>query len=279
MAERHYERGRQYPEDYRHRENRRESGESRDRGFFDRAGDEVRSWFGDEDAEQRRTRDEGRDRQEDGVRRNVAWPGERWDRVPDERYGPRRSETYGSPRRERESWPDEYRRSREDSGRSAYEGSRRGGEDYERPRSGWSGGWRDPSEGVGGIGAGWGAGPAGWAAAPGAGQYRGLGPRGYRRSDDRIREDVCDRLTDDPSVDASDVEVEVKDGEVVLSGSVNGREQKRRMEDLVERITGVRDVSNRLRTSRTGGESGGGIGHQESGQPGSVLGTRDTKTR
>lgn len=28
-----------------------------DRGFFNRAGDEVRSWFGDEDAEQRRERD------------------------------------------------------------------------------------------------------------------------------------------------------------------------------------------------------------------------------
>ncbi len=29
-----------------------------DRGFFDRAGDEVRSWFGDEEAERRRERDE-----------------------------------------------------------------------------------------------------------------------------------------------------------------------------------------------------------------------------
>src|SRR5262249_31569496 len=29
-----------------------------DRGFFERAGDEVRSWFGDEDAQRRRERDE-----------------------------------------------------------------------------------------------------------------------------------------------------------------------------------------------------------------------------
>ena len=32
-----------------------------DRGFFDRAGDEVRSWFGDEEAERRRERDMMRD--------------------------------------------------------------------------------------------------------------------------------------------------------------------------------------------------------------------------
>src|SRR3546814_4366003 len=31
--------------------------EDDDRGFFDRAGDEVRSWFGDEEAERRRDRD------------------------------------------------------------------------------------------------------------------------------------------------------------------------------------------------------------------------------
>ena len=32
-------------------------GDPRDRGFLDRAGDEVRSWFGDEEAERRRERD------------------------------------------------------------------------------------------------------------------------------------------------------------------------------------------------------------------------------
>ncbi|PVX31346.1 hypothetical protein DD559_05050 [Sphingomonas pokkalii] len=33
-------------------------GYDRDRGFFDRAGDEVRSWFGDEEAERRRRQDQ-----------------------------------------------------------------------------------------------------------------------------------------------------------------------------------------------------------------------------
>ncbi|WP_242928669.1 SWFGD domain-containing protein [Pontibacter vulgaris] len=37
----------------------------RDRGFFDRAGDEVRSWFGDEEAERRRRMDEMEDRRHD----------------------------------------------------------------------------------------------------------------------------------------------------------------------------------------------------------------------
>lgn len=81
------------------------------------------------------------------------------------------------------------------------------------------------------------------------GEHRGKGPRGYRRSDERVREDVCDRLTDDPFLDASNIEVTVKDCEVTLSGAVNSREDKRRAEDLIERISGVRDVTNNLRVA------------------------------
>jgi hypothetical protein len=77
--------------------------------------------------------------------------------------------------------------------------------------------------------------------------YRGRGPRGYRRSDDRVREEVCERLTDDRLVDASDVEVRVQDGEVTLTGSVSSRDQKRHAEDCVLRIPGVDDVINQLR--------------------------------
>ena len=77
--------------------------------------------------------------------------------------------------------------------------------------------------------------------------YAGRGPRGYQRSDERIREEVCDRLTDDPRIDASDIEVHMKGGEITLSGSVRTREEKRFTEDLVERITGVREVNNDLR--------------------------------
>jgi osmotically-inducible protein OsmY len=80
--------------------------------------------------------------------------------------------------------------------------------------------------------------------------YRGKGPRDYKRSDERIREDVCDRLSDDPFIDASDVEVRVEGSEVVLSGVVHSREEKRRAEDMVESISGVSNVQNQLKVSR-----------------------------
>ncbi|MDY0068079.1 MAG: BON domain-containing protein [Steroidobacteraceae bacterium] len=89
--------------------------------------------------------------------------------------------------------------------------------------------------------------------------HRGKGPRGYRRSDERIREDVCDCLTEDPLIDASDMEVTVKDGEVTLSGRVGAREEKRRAEDLIERIGGVRDVNNMLRVSPPTHSDEGGV--------------------
>jgi len=82
--------------------------------------------------------------------------------------------------------------------------------------------------------------------------YRGHGPSGYTRSDDRIREDVCDRLTDDPTVDASKVEVRVNNGEVTLSGAVNHRWDKRRAEDIADNISGVKHVQNNLRVSQAG---------------------------
>jgi len=41
-----------------------------DRGFFERAGDEVRSWFGDDDAERRREQDSRDDERQDRVRQS-----------------------------------------------------------------------------------------------------------------------------------------------------------------------------------------------------------------
>lgn len=77
--------------------------------------------------------------------------------------------------------------------------------------------------------------------------HRGRGPKDYQRSEDRIREDVCDRLSDDDYLDASDIQVQVQGNEVVLSGNVKSRDQKRRAEDIVESISGVRHVENRIR--------------------------------
>ena len=77
--------------------------------------------------------------------------------------------------------------------------------------------------------------------------HRGRGPAGYIRSDERIREDVNDKLTEDWRVDASAIEVGVASGEVTLDGTVPSREQKRRAEDLVESLSGVKHVQNNLR--------------------------------
>ena len=79
------------------------------------------------------------------------------------------------------------------------------------------------------------------------GRYGGRGPRGYRRSDERIREDVNERLTDDWRVDASDIEVSVDNSLVTLAGRVGSRAQKRRAEEVAESVSGVTDVSNQLR--------------------------------
>ena len=83
------------------------------------------------------------------------------------------------------------------------------------------------------------------------GMYAGRGPRGYRRSDDRIREDINDRLTDDWYIDASDIEVSVNNSMVTLTGRVDSREDKRRAEDIVEYVSGVTDISNQLRVGRS----------------------------
>ena len=82
---------------------------------------------------------------------------------------------------------------------------------------------------------------------PLAGSHRGRGPKGYRRSDQRIHEDICERLTEDRFIDASNIEVVVKEGEVILSGTVSSRGLKRRAEDLAELASGVAHVQNNLR--------------------------------
>lgn len=76
--------------------------------------------------------------------------------------------------------------------------------------------------------------------------FRGLGPRNYRRSDERITEDVCDGLTEHPMVDASDLEVQVKDGEVTLKGTVADRRSKRLARDIADSVASVRDVHNEV---------------------------------
>jgi osmotically-inducible protein OsmY len=88
------------------------------------------------------------------------------------------------------------------------------------------------------------------------GEHRGRGPKGYQRSDQRIHEEVCECLTDDHFIDASNIEIDVQGGIVTLTGTVNSRHEKRRAEDLIETLSGVKDVNNSLR-----------VGGSQSGQP------------
>jgi hypothetical protein len=76
--------------------------------------------------------------------------------------------------------------------------------------------------------------------------YRGLGPRGYIRSDQRIYEDICDRLTENPLIDASDVAVSVRDRTVTLAGSIDNLQALSQVEEIAREVTGVASVRNDL---------------------------------
>lgn len=106
-----------------------------------------------------------------------------------------------------------------------------------------------------------------------SGPHRGRGPKGYKRSDDRIREDLSDRLSDDASLDASNIEVSVSKGEVTLSGTVDSREAKRRAEDCAEACSGVDHVQNNLRVKSSNDDSGDGSKSRNANDAGRSSGT------
>jgi hypothetical protein len=104
----------------------------------------------------------------------------------------------------------------------------------------------------------------------GTGPHRGKGPIGYQRSDERIREMVCESLADDDQLDASHIEVTVNHGELTLSGTVDDRRAKRDAEDCACSVSGVRDVQNLLRVKDDRARS------NLSGQP--SVGRNETET-
>jgi len=86
---------------------------------------------------------------------------------------------------------------------------------------------------------------------------KGRGPKNYQRSDERIKEDINDRLSDDWFIDASEIDVTVTNGEVTLTGTVDDRSTKRRAEDIAEAVSGVKHVENRLRVGSTQSQGSG----------------------
>jgi len=144
--------------------------------------------------------------------------------------------------------------SRGNYGSSGYGGSSYGGSSYggASSRAGMpdESGWSSPSQSSFGSREYRGGSDRGWntnyqSSSLGA-SYAGRGPKGYIRSDERIREDVCERLSEDDQVDASDIEVRVTDRKVTLSGSVENRRMKHVAEDIAEAVSGVEDVDNQV---------------------------------
>jgi hypothetical protein len=144
------------------------------------------------------------------------------------------------------------------------EGSRGEGRSYGRERG--MSGWQGRSDWNQGTGGGWNQGS--WnqgmsgreywrdrANMQGQGPHSGRGPRSYKRQDDRIEEDINEQLTRHPMIDASDIEVQVQNGEVALRGSVDSRDAKRMAEDVAESVFGVKDINNQIKIKQHGDES------------------------
>ena len=206
-----------------------------DRDWSERPADDVRSWFSDEDARYRRGNDDREDRM--GTYRTD-------DRDLHERYRSEhrhRDEPQGY--RERDAAHEYYRAARDQRDDLLRYSAQSGG-------ATWGDEGRSHSAGNG-TGVPWTPRERGgyWRHYDGP-NFAGRGPKDYQRSDDRIREEICDCMTDDPLLDASEIAIDVKQGEVTLTGSVTSRDQKRRAEDVAERISGVKDVTNQLRVTR-----------------------------
>jgi osmotically-inducible protein OsmY len=97
------------------------------------------------------------------------------------------------------------------------------------------------------------------------GQFSGRGPKGYRRSDERITEEINELLTQHGEIDASEIEVKVDGGEVTLSGTADNRWVKRMAEDLTENVSGVQEVHNQIRVRRENQQRFGDTGSSSSG--------------
>jgi len=76
------------------------------------------------------------------------------------------------------------------------------------------------------------------------------GPKSYSPADNRIHDEVCERLITHPLIDAGLIEVQVLDGEVTLTGEVLDRRMKHMVEDVVDEVSGVKEINNDLRVTR-----------------------------
>jgi osmotically-inducible protein OsmY len=88
---------------------------------------------------------------------------------------------------------------------------------------------------------------------PGGSEYipeamEGIGPVGYRRSDEDVIHEVYQKLAQLPDVNASRINAKILDGIVTLRGGVMDEDQKRKVADMVRQVPGVAKVNNELET-------------------------------
>lgn len=94
------------------------------------------------------------------------------------------------------------------------------------------------------------------------------GPKGYKRSDERIKEDVCDQLAHCDDLDPSEIEVSVTNADVTLSGTIPERHMKYMAEQIAERVSGVNEIHNQMRVKRADQQE------QQAGQQSPTQGTQ-----
>ena len=257
----------------------------KDRGFFDRAADEIRSWFGDEEAERRRQEDQqirmrgyngdteygsqksrsGRDSEPEWQRRDYSGPSPRGSnfeergRYDEQDLGGGRGQhvsssrhlKYGAERYEQPRFvePGHFRNERPYGEEQRYV-NRYGSSGMNRetqPRFFEEG--RDFESRMP-MGERWGGIDPSERTWMTEGRHRGRGPRNYQRSDERISDEIHQFLTFHPELDATDVDIIVETGIVTLRGAVDSRAAKRLAEDIAEEVFGVKEVHNELRVNR-----------------------------
>lgn len=78
------------------------------------------------------------------------------------------------------------------------------------------------------------------------GGFYGLGPGGWKLSDEKLKERVSEVLLHSLEVDPGGLEVEAKDGVIYLRGEIASSGMKRVAVDLVGSVPGVEDVFTEL---------------------------------
>jgi osmotically-inducible protein OsmY len=96
----------------------------------------------------------------------------------------------------------------------------------------------------------WGEGQSGVERRKAGGSHVGQSAKFHRRSDDKIHEEIWELLSNSADLDATHIELHVEAGEVTLTGNVESRDARWLAEDLVNSVTGVREVTNRLKVAR-----------------------------